>query len=134
MHALLHMHCLSCLVIYCDVIRTCRLRRVQLLRLWGVREQLQSRQVSPYFLVLLKVLSLVAFLVEDACVGVFMDSCLTLLDFMLRFCLALSSFASPSRTATTIGLCFTLVVGRVNTYFWLSVENLVLQKLRKQLS
>jgi hypothetical protein len=53
---------------------------------------------------------------------------------MLSFCLALPSFASPRSIAAAIGLCFTLVVGKVNTYFWLSVENLVLQKLRKQLS
>jgi hypothetical protein len=46
--------------------------------------------VSPYFLVLLKVLPLVAFLVEDACVGVFMNSYLSLLDFMF---MSLSSFA-----------------------------------------
>jgi hypothetical protein len=31
-----------------------------------------------------EVLSLVAFLVEDACVGGFMISCLSLLDFMLK--------------------------------------------------
>jgi hypothetical protein len=43
------------------------------------------------FLVLLKVLSLVAFLVEDACVGVFMNSCLSLLDFMF---MSLSSLPS----------------------------------------
>jgi hypothetical protein len=34
---------------------------------------------------------LVAFLVEDACVGVFMNSCLSLLDFMLK---SLSSLPS----------------------------------------
>jgi hypothetical protein len=78
-------------------------------------------------------LSLVAFLVEDACVGVFKNSCLSLLDLMLSFCLSLPSFESPSRIAAAVGLAFTLLVGRVNTYFWLSVENLVLQKLRKQL-
>jgi hypothetical protein len=63
-----------------------------------------------------------------------MNSCHSLLDLMLSFLLALPSFASPSRIAASIGLCFTLVVGRVNKYFWLSVENFVLQKLRKQLS
>jgi hypothetical protein len=73
--------------------------------------------VSPCYLVPLKVLSLVTFLVEDACVGVFMNSCHSLLDLMLSFGLALPSFASPSRIAAAIGLCFTLVVGRVNTYF-----------------
>jgi hypothetical protein len=91
--------------------------------------------VSPYFLVLLKVLSLVAFLVEDACVGDFMSLCLIWLDFMLSL---LSSFflafASPSRIAAAIGLCFTLVVGRVYHMFWLSIENQVFGKLRKQLS
>jgi hypothetical protein len=72
------------------------------------------------FLVLLKVLSLVAFLVEDACVGDFMSCVFSLLDFMLSllssFCLA---FASPSRIAAAIGLCLTLVVGRAYHMFWL---------------
>jgi hypothetical protein len=59
----------------------------------------------------------------------------SLLDFYAKFLSSLPSFASPSRIAAAIGLCFfTLVVGRVNIYFWLSVENLVLQKLKKQLS
>jgi hypothetical protein len=82
-----------------------------------VQQLLSSpRQVSPCSLVPLKVLSIVAFLVEDACAGGFMNSCLSLLDFMLSllfsFCLV---FASPSRIAAAIGLCLTLVVGRVNT-------------------
>jgi hypothetical protein len=42
----------------------------------STHHQILLRQVSPYFLVLLKALSLVAFLVEDACVGGFMSLCL----------------------------------------------------------
>jgi hypothetical protein len=59
--------------------------------------------VSPYFLVLLKVLSLIAFLVEDACVGGFMNSCRSLLDFMLKSLSNWPSFASPSRITAAIG-------------------------------
>jgi hypothetical protein len=46
------------------------------------------------------------------------------------------AFAFPSITDAAIGyLCFTLVVGRVyHMFFWLSVENQVFGKLRKQLS
>jgi hypothetical protein len=91
--------------------------------------------VSPCFLVLLKVLSLVAFLVEDACVGDFVSLCLSLLDFMLSLLSSFSlDFTSPSKIDATIGLCLTLVVGRVYHMFWLSVENQVFGKLRKQLS
>jgi hypothetical protein len=54
-----------------------------------------------------------------------------MLSLLSRFCLA---FASPSRVVAAIGLCFTLVVGRVYHMFWLSVENQVFRKLRKQLS
>jgi hypothetical protein len=41
-----------------------------------------------------------------------MNSCLSLLDFMLSFCLALPSFASPSRIAAAIGLCFYTCCGK----------------------
>jgi hypothetical protein len=68
------------------------------------------RQLSPYFLVLLKVLSLVVFLVEDACVGDFISLCLSLLDFYAKvFFLALPSFASPSRSAAAIELVLHLL-------------------------
>jgi hypothetical protein len=49
----------------------------------------------------------------------------SLLDFMLKSLML--AFASPSRFAATIGLCLTLVVGRVFHMFWLSVENHVLE-------
>jgi hypothetical protein len=54
-----------------------------------------------------------------------------MLSLLSSVCLAI---ASPSRIAAAIGLCLTLVVGREFTCFGLSVENYVLQKLRKQLS
>jgi hypothetical protein len=83
----------------------------------------------------LKDLSLVAFLVEDACVGDFVSLCLSLLDFMLSLFLSFSlAFASPSKIVAAIGLCLTLIMGRVYHMFWLSVENQVFGKLRKQLS
>jgi hypothetical protein len=37
------------------------------------------------------------------------------------------AFASPSRIATAIGLCLTLVVGREIHMFWLIDENHVLE-------
>jgi hypothetical protein len=56
------------------------------------------------------VLSLVAFLTEDACVGVLMSLCLSLLGlFYASPCLALPSFASPSRSAAAIGLILHLL-------------------------
>jgi hypothetical protein len=61
-----------------------------------------------------KELSLVAFLVEDACVG---ENGLSSYDFMLSLLFSLCiAFASPSRTAATIG-CLTLVVGRDHHMF-----------------
>jgi hypothetical protein len=54
-----------------------------------------------------------------------------MLSLLSSFCLAL---ASSSRIAAAIDFCFTLVVGRVYHMFWLSVENQVFGKLRKQLS
>jgi hypothetical protein len=44
-----------------------------------------------------------SFLVEDACVGGFMNSCLSLLDFMLKSLSSLPSFASPSSITAAIG-------------------------------
>jgi hypothetical protein len=68
--------------------------------------------VSPCSLVPLKVLSLVAFLVEDACVGVFMISYLLLAGFYAKFLSSLPSFAFPSRIAIAIGLCFYTFCGK----------------------
>jgi hypothetical protein len=45
----------------------------------------------------------------------------SLLDFMIKSLWL--AFASPSRFAAAIGLCLTLMVGRVFHMFWLSVEN-----------
>jgi hypothetical protein len=60
-----------------------------------------------------KSISTCSFLVEDACVGVFISLHLSGYDFMLSLfsslCLA---FASPNRTTAAIG-CLTLIVGRV---------------------
>jgi hypothetical protein len=51
-----------------------------------------------------EVLSPIVFLVEDACVGVFMNSCPSLLVYA-KFLSSLPSFASPSRIAA-VGICF----------------------------
>jgi hypothetical protein len=59
-----------------------------------------------------KELSLVVFLVEDACVGAFINLCPSGYDFVLSLLSSLClAFASPSRIAAAIG-CPTLVMGR----------------------
>jgi hypothetical protein len=56
----------------------------------------------------------------------------SLLDFYAKSCLACLALHLLVELLLLLDFAFTLVVGRVNTCFWLSVENLVLQKLRKQ--
>jgi hypothetical protein len=64
-----------------------------------------------------KILTLVAFFVEDACVGVFISLRLSSYDFMLSLLPSLCLvFASPTRTTAAIG-CLTLIVGRVIILF-----------------
>jgi hypothetical protein len=63
-----------------------------------------------------------------------MSLCLSLLGLLYASpCLALPSFASPSRSADAIGLVLHLLWEGYITCFWLSVENHVFGKLGKQL-